>query len=300
MNKISSAVVAAVATSALLLSACGSVSSDDVAGPHVVAASYPFAYVAQQVAGDNVSVENLTSPGAEPHDLELKPKQVAAVQNADLLVFSENFQPAVDDAEKQADLTAKNLLDVTKIVDVLHADDDGHDEADPHTWLNPLNQIKLADAVARKLAAIDPDNAAAYTDNAAALNVKLTKLDTDFSTGLKDCDTRTIVTSHAAFAYLADRYDLVQVAIAGLNPSAEPSLSQLAAITALVRKEKVTTVFTEALVSPAIAKTVANETGAALATLDPIEGLSDKTADENYITLMQKNLKTIEKANNCS
>jgi len=299
MNKRSSAVLAVAATSSLLLSACGSGSSHDTSGPRVVAASYPFAYVAQQVAGDNVTVDNLTNPGAEPHDIELKPRQVADVQNADLLVFSGGFQPAVDDAEEQADLADKSLLDVTKIVEVLRAgDDNGH--VDPHTWLNPLNQIKLADAVAKKLAVLDPDNAATYTDNAATLTTQLTTLDADFSAGLKDCDTRTIVTSHAAFAYLADRYGLLQVAIAGLNPSAEPSPSQLAAITALVRKEKVTTIFTEALVSPAIAKTVANETGAALATLDPIEGLSDKTIDENYITLMRKNLQAIEKANNCS
>ena len=295
--------LAIVATSSLVLSACGSESKENTSGPRVVAASYPFAYVAQQVAGDTITVDNLTSPGAEPHDVELTPKQVAAVQDADLLVFSEDFQPAVDSAEEQADLADKNLLDVAKVVDVLHsteADDHGHDEADPHTWLNPLNQIKLADAVAEKLAALDPDNAATYTDNAAALDAQLTQLDNDFRTGLKDCDTRTIVTGHAAFAYLADRYDLSQVAIAGLDPSAEPSASQLAAITTLVRKEKVTTVFTEALVSPAIAKTVADETGAALATLDPIEGLSNKTIDEDYLTLMQKNLRAIQKANNCS
>jgi len=299
MNKRPLTMLAIVAASSLVLSACGSESKENTSGPRVVAASYPFAYVAQQVAGDTITVDNLTSPGAEPHDVELTPKQVAAVQDADLLVFSEDFQPAVDSAEEQADLADKNLLDVAKIIEVLRADDDnGH--VDPHTWLNPLNQIKLADAVAEKLAALDPDNAVTYADNAAALDAQLTQLDNDFRTGLKDCDTRTIVTGHAAFAYLADRYDLSQVAIAGLDPSAEPSASQLAAITTLVRKEEVTTVFTEALISPAIAKTVADETGAALATLDPIEGLSDKTIDEDYLTLMQKNLRAIQKANNCS
>lgn len=292
-----------------VLAACGS-SSDDAGSSDtisVAASFYPFAFVAEQVGGDHVDVDNLTSPGVEPHDLELKPKQVGAVQDADLVVFEEHFQAAVDDAVDQADRSDDGTLDVASVVTLKptqkgaeegHGDDHGDD--DPHTWLDPDNMIAITKAVASKLSAIDPDHAADYLGNAAALESELLSLDLDFKTGLQTCENRTIVTSHAAFQYLAARYDLTQVPIAGIDPGNEPSPAQLADITKLVRAQGITTIFTEELVSPAIADTIATETGATTATLDPIEGLSDDTADETYLTLMRKNLQTLEKANRCS
>ena len=300
----------------LTLAACGG-SEDGAAadGKISVAASfYPFAYAAQQVGGDLVDVDNLTAPGVEPHDLELKPKQVAAVQDADLVVFEEHFQAAVDEAVDQADRSDDDTLDVASVVQLKptqagaeeeHAgeeDDHDHDhgDEDPHTWLDPQNMIAIAKALETKLSAADPDNAQTYADNTTAFVDRLTALDADFASGLATCRTRTIVTSHAAFQYLAARYDLTQVPIAGIDPSNEPSPSQLADITKLVRARGITTIFTEELVSPAIADTIASETGATTATLDPIEGLSSDTKDETYLTLMRKNLATLTKANGCS
>ena len=296
----------------LLLAACGSSSKGADGTTSVVASFYPFAYVAEQVGGSHVDVENLTSPGVEPHDLELKPKQVGDVQNANLVVYEKHFQAAVDDAVKQADRSKKDTLDVASVVKLkpLQAGaeeghdhgDEGHDpaEEDPHTWLDPQNMVAVTKAVEAKLSAVDPDHASEYAANAAKLTSELETLGTDFATGLKTCRSRTIVTSHAAFQYLAARYDLKQVPIAGIDPANEPSPSQLADITKLVRKEKITTVFTEELVSPAIAETIAKEAGVKTATLDPIEGLSDKTKDQTYLTLMRKNLETLRKANSCT
>ncbi|KQX76250.1 metal ABC transporter solute-binding protein, Zn/Mn family [Aeromicrobium sp. Root472D3] len=302
----------------LSLAACGG-SEDGAAadGKISVAASfYPFAYAAQQVGGDLVDVDNLTAPGVEPHDLELKPKQVAAVQDADLVVFEEHFQAAVDEAVDQADRSDDDTLDVASVVRLKptqagaeeehegedHAEEDDHDhgDEDPHTWLDPQNMIAIAKALETKLAAVDPDNAQTYAENTTAFVNRLASLDEDFQSGLATCRTRTIVTSHAAFQYLAARYDLTQVPIAGIDPSNEPSPSQLADITQLVKDQGITTIFTEELVSPAIADTIAKETGATTATLDPIEGLSENTADEDYVSLMLKNLDTLEKANSCS
>lgn len=294
---------------ALLLAACGSGAGATGSGPKVVASFYPFAFVAEQVGGIDVSVTNLTAPGVEPHDIELTPKQVGSVQDADLVIFEKHFQAAADAAVVQAGRTAKNTVDVAKIVSLQalpqgtesgRGDDHGNAGNDPHVWLDPINLIAITEAVRAKLSAIDPGHATTYTKNAAAFTAKLKALDTSFRTGLAKCSTAKIVTSHAAFGYLAKRYGLEQVPIVGLDPSNEPSLAQLTYITNLVRKEKITTIFTEELVSPAIAQTVAQETGAKTATLDPIEGLSDETADENYLTLMAKNLAAIEKANNCS
>lgn len=305
---------------ALVLSACGGADADD-GRPDVVAAFYPYAWVAEQVGGEHVDVTSLTSPGVEAHDLELTAKQVASVQDAELVVFQHEFQAAVDDAVERADRDPGTTLDVTDVVEVLdageHAEHDhegehedehaeesheGHDhgDTDPHVWLDPANMTEVAAAVAEHLAEVDPEHAEAYTSNAERLTGELTALDERFTETLARCERRTIVTSHAAFAYLTHRYDLEQVAIAGLDPSTEPSAAQLAAISDEVAEEGVTTIFTERLVSPAVAETVARQTGATTAVLDPLEGLSDETADETYLTVMDANLDAIATANGCA
>ncbi len=299
---------------ALGVAACGSdgggSGGDEV---RVTASAYPFAYVAEQVGGADVKVDNLTSPGVEPHDAELTPRQLGGIREADLVVFLDGFQPQVDDAIAQADLDKEALLDVADVVELLTTSDDGHthvegdddhghdhDGLDPHVWLDPTRMASIADAVADRLVEIDPDNADAYRENAAAFDAELTALDKAFRTGLAQCETRTFVTSHAAFGYLADAYDLEQVAIAGIEPNTEPSTQQLADIVQLVKTEDITTVFTEELTSPRTADTIAREAGVTTAVLDPIEGLSDATEDETYLTLMQKNLAALQKANRCS
>ncbi|MDR7087457.1 zinc transport system substrate-binding protein [Aeromicrobium panaciterrae] len=293
-----------------LLAACGAGAKDD-GKTSVIASFYPYAFIAQQVGGSFVNVQNLTAPGAEPHDLELKPKQVAAVQEADLVIYQNHFQAAVDSAVDQAGRTKKDTVDVARLITLdaasgeegeHHDAEDGHDhdeDTDPHVWLDPQNMRVITNAVEVQLSKVDPAHAVEYRANADRLLAKLDKLGIQFKEGLAACRTRTIVTSHAAFHYLAAQFNLTQVPIAGIDPSNEPSPSQLADITKLVRKDGITTVFTEELVSPAIADTIARETGAKTATLDPIEGLSDDTKDENYVTLMEKNLATLQKANSC-
>jgi len=289
-------------TCVALLAACGSSAESGPSTVHVVASFYPLQYVAEQVGGSFVEVRNLTSPGVEPHDVELTPKQVGDVQDGDLVVYQKHFQAAVDDAVDQAGRSSRNTLDLASVLtlkSVQTGAEEGHDDEDPHTWLDPANMVTVTEAMEKKLAAIDPDHATTYATNAEKLVAELTSLDADFAAGLKSCRTRTIVTSHAAFQYLAARYDLTQVPIAGIDPASEPSPSQLADITKLVRSQQITTIFTEELVSPAIARTIARETGTSVDTLDPIEGLSDDTRGETYVTLMKNNLKTLQKANSC-
>ena len=316
--KKSLALLAAVPLVALL-AACGA-DAKDGGKTSVVASFYPYAYVAEQVGGSFVDVQNLTAPGAEPHDLELKPKQVAAVQEADLVIFQEHFQPAVDTAVEQAERSKQDTVDVATLItldaasgedDEAHHDEDedghheedGHDHGegtDPHVWLDPQNMRVITNAVEVQLSKADSAHADEFRANADRLLAKLDKLGADFQEGLATCRTRTIVTSHAAFHYLAAQFDLKQMPIAGIDPSNEPSPSQLADITDLVRKKGITTIFTEELVSPAIAKTIARETGTSVATLDPIEGLSADTKDETYLTLMEQNLTALKKANGCT
>jgi zinc transport system substrate-binding protein len=341
MNLRAAALIA-LASSSLLLSACGgtadgSIESGDGAaavattdeGLQVVASFYPLQYVAERVAGDRAQVVNLTPPGAEAHDVELAPRDVAALTEADLLLYLGGFQPAVDDAVASAQVPA--AFDVAEVADLglaAGADPHGHgaedeahaeegeahaeegeahgDEAhaggapDPHFWLDPARLAGIADDVAAQLAQADPEGAQTYQANAAALQEDLQALDAEMQEALASCAERDLVTSHEAFAYLADRYGFRQVGISGLSPEDEPTPAQLAQVTDFVRDNQVSTIYFETLVSPDVAETVAQETGASTAVLDPLEGLTDASAGDDYPEVMRANLETLRAGQSCA
>ena len=272
-------------------------------GIPVVAGLYPFAYVLERVGGPEVAVTNLTKPGAEPHDLELTPRQVATVESGALVVYLPGLQPAVDDAVRSE--AADHALDVATVVPLLPAptalgtDAPGSESAtDPHVWLDPLRMAAIGDAVAARLSAVDPAHAAGYRARAAALRADLTALDAQYRAGLSACTRHDIVTSHAAFGYLADRYGLHQVSVSGLDPEQEPSPKRVAEVAAYVRQHAVTTIYFETLVSPKVAQTIASETGARTAVLDPVEGLPDGS-QASYLTVMRTNLAALRTGLGC-
>lgn len=290
----------------LALAACGGAASDD-GRTQVVASFYPAEFLAERIGGDDVTVTTLTTPGAEAHDLELTAKQVVKVNEADVVVYLSHFQEAVDHAVQDAGRDAGTAVDIGEGVEEVHSEDDGHDheghnhgDEDPHVWLDPANMAAAAAQVRDALVQADPDRAAAFEANADALIAELEALDADFTKGLASCERTDFVTSHAAFGHLAHAYGLTQVPISGVDPQSEPSTAALAEIADLVKRDGITTVFTERLASSALAETVARETGAATAVLDPVEGLSDETADEDYVSLMRENLAALQKANGCS
>ena len=276
--------------------------------PQVTAAFYPYAFVAQRVAGEHAAVTNLTTPGVEPHDMELTPRQVAQISEADLVVFQGGMQPSVDEAVEQN--TTGTPLDVTEVLDAeatgaqepSDGDHSGHQQttADPHLWLDPTLLIPVARRIADELAGLDAPHAAAYRANADALVRDLRQLDADFRSGLASCRRTEFVTSHAAFGHLAHRYGLDMVPIAGLSPDAELSPQHLAALADRIRATGVTTVFAERLGSKRYADTLADELGVQAAVLDPVEGLTEDDADEDYLTLMRQNLRALRSANGCT
>ncbi|PZR53683.1 zinc ABC transporter substrate-binding protein [Xylanimonas oleitrophica] len=323
----------------LALAACGSPGgSPDDDRVHVLASFYPLQYVAQEVGGDHVRVENLTPPAAEPHDLELSPAQVRQIGTADLVLYLSGFQAAVDEGVRARD--PEHVVDAADVVTLVahasatgsddgdhgdhghdadedhgdhghdadedhadheHADehaDDGHDHGstDPHFWLDPTLLARLAEPVADELSAVDPDNADEYAAGAQALQERLGELDAELAAGLAPFQGATVVTSHTAFGYLADRYGLRQVGISELDPEAEPSPARLREIGAVVRERGVTTLFSETLVSPKVTETLAADLGVSTAVLDPLEGLSQDAAasGEDYVTVMQRNLEALE------
>ncbi len=293
------------AVCASLLTACVSsgsaVENDRVS---VVASFYPLAEAASRVGGNLVSVENLTPPGVEPHDLELAPDDIETIATADMIVYlGGGFQPAVEDALAEAEHAV--TVDALKAVATNAAPASEAEEGltvDPHAWLDPARYEEIVRAVADALAKADPANEATYAANADAYIAEIAALDDEFRSGLSDCERTTIVTSHEAFGYLADAYGLTQVGILGLSPEAEPDPRRLAELRDLVEREGVTTIFAEELVSPKVAETLASEAGVQVAVLNPIESLTDaqEQAGEDYLSLMRENLDTLRKALDCA
>lgn len=293
----------------LALAGCGSGSDGGAssgAALEVSAAFYPLQWVSQQIGGDLVDVRSLTKPGAEPHDLELTPKDVGEMAQSDVVVYLKGFQPAVDDAV--ASEAARAGFDVSPDADLsLTAAAEGHDHGgtdatgqDPHFWLDPVRFEKVATAVGERFATADPAHAARYRAGAEKVVAQLRALDGEYRAGLASCASKDLVTGHAAFGYLAQRYGLSQEGIAGISPDAEPDAATLRDLATHIEEHGVTTVYAETLVSPALAETLARETGATVAVLDPIEGITSTSKGSDYLEVMRSNLATLEEGQRCS
>lgn len=278
----------------------------------VLASFYPLEFVVDRVGGNSVAVTNLTPPGAEPHDLELGANDLVEVREADLVVYLRGISAAVDDAVNTA--AGTRWFDVTALArledlgdghgstgDSGHEGEAGHSDlgVDIHFWLDPLRLADVADGMAQRLAELDPSGADAFRANAAALRADLVALDAEFVSGLATCVRRDLVTSHAAFGYLATRYGMHQESVSGLSPDGEPTAAALARVADFVRDEGVTTIYTETLLSSATARAVASETGARVAVLDPLEGLAEGAVGD-YLTVMRANLEVLRAGQGCT
>ena len=331
------AAATALALSACSSTASSGDSSSKDGSLTVMASFYPLKYLAEKVGGEYVSVTSLTPDGAEPHDLELSPKMVDSLSSADAVIYLAGFQSAVDEAiEQQAPKTVIDVSSAAELVeagsDANHPaeeeeatdetqsgeteahdhdheghDHEGHDHAghdhhhdmsaDPHFWLDPIRMAKAATLVGDKLAEADSAHADTYKANAKALAEELTTLGDTLVTKTSKCQVKTFVTAHTAFGYLADRTGLTQVGISGLDPESSPSPARLAEIGQIAKEQGVTTIFTEALIDPKVAQTLADDLGITTAVLDPIESQTDSSKD--YATVMQANIDALTKANNC-
>ena len=295
-------------------SGAASTSSGSAAAPGVTKVSvafYPLEYAATKAGGDKVNVTNLTLPGQEPHDLELTPQQITSLEEADLVVYLKGFQPAVDKAVEQSG--AKNKLDLSQVIQLRPAaadhdhdseagetEDHDHGTTDPHFWLDPTLEAKAVSAIADELSKIDAQNKSTYETNAKNVTNDLTALDEEYKSGLKNCQVKTIITTHAAFGYLTERYGLEQIGISGLSPNEQPSPARIAKVQEEAKEHGVTTIFFETLTSDEVAKAIAGDLALKTAVLDPIEGITTESAGQDYPSVMKANLDAIKQANGCS
>lgn len=292
-----------------VLTGCGNTASNESSGAkeklQVYASLYPLAFLAEEVGKEQVEVHNLVPPGVESHDYEPTAKDLATMQEADLLLINGvGFEGWVDKAQPMLKKNGTSVVDTSKSIQLLlfdeehdyhhedgHGNEHDHGEYDPHVWLNPLNAKKQAETIRDAFIKKDPKHQKEYETNYEKLADRLEKLDQKLMKIAKNSKSNTIVVSHASFGYLADRYDLKQVAVSGLSPSSEPSAKKLKEVVEVAKKNKVSTIYFEALVTNKVANTVKKEVGARSLTLNPLEGLTSEqhSKGEDYFTIMEQN-----------
>ncbi|MFM8626057.1 MAG: metal ABC transporter substrate-binding protein [Actinomycetota bacterium] len=317
---------------AVALVACGGAASDEAANDTVADATatsstpvapelsvavsfYPVEEIVARVGGDRVAIVRLVEPGDNAHEAELTAKTVERLgESSAVFYLSGGFQPAVEKAVdalpssvRAVDLFESDGIDHIS-AEKTHDDDHDHDHDhahgsdDPHIWLDPANMAAMARVAAEALTDLDPGGASVYSANAGAYIAELDALGGEIDAALATCATRTLVTAHDAFGYLARRASLETVSVAGLNPADEPSARQLERIATAAAAASVRTVFFEVSLPEDLARTVADSIGADVDTLDALEGVTRQTLADGgtYASIMRGNLSRIADALGCS
>lgn len=275
----------------------------------VVVSFYPLYEFARGVGGDRVQVRQLVPPGVSPHDYEPKPGDVAAVRRARVFVYNgAGLEPWVRrlEAELPADAVrveaTRGLPLVAWEEDHDHREEGEHPErVDPHVWLDPVLAQRVVDHVTAGLERADPEGAQAYRQRAQALRARLQALHARYARALARCRGRVLVTSHAAFGYLARRYGLRLESVAGLTHEAEPSPKRLRELVGLGRRAGVRAVYAETLAGARAVEALARELGVQVRVLDPLEGLTESDAQQgkDYFSVMEENLRQLAEGLGC-
>lgn len=273
------------------------------ARPKVMGAFYPLYEWSHQVGGDRIEAVNLVRAGAEPHEYDPSPGDIRRIHSMDVVIdLGAGFQPGLDRALKDVRGGKPIRLTATEGMTLKALPGSGeHAAADMHVWLDPVLSQQMVKKIAAVLVQADPAGRTTYEANAEAYLKKLETLDQEFRSGLAACQRKEVISSHAAFAYLSERYGLRQFAIRGLSPNTEPSPRLLTGLATLAKERGIKTIYYETLISPKIAQTLAKEVGAKTLVLNPIEGLTaaEQRAGKDYLVLMRENLANLRIGQDC-
>ena len=295
---------------ALLIAGCGGEKQSASNKLQVAASFYPMAEFARNVGGDKVEVYALVPDGAEAHDWEPSPADLTRLGKAQVFVYNGVVEPwakqALTALSERKILAVQTGLGLYERAGEFHEEHHHHDHGcahgkqDPHVWISPKKAIKQVERIAAVLCEADEKNAKYYQNNSAKYVEQLKALDIQLTNLAKSAPRKVFVTAHAAFGHLADDYGLKQMAVNGLSPHAEPTPADLQRLIKVVQEENVRYVFFETLTDPKLAKLVAEETGAEISVLDPLEGLNEEGRKKklDYLQIMQRNIHNLQIALN--
>jgi len=276
--------------------------------PLIVTTTFPLYDFTKNVVGDKAEVSLLIPPGAEAHSWEPTPSAMVKIQKSKLFIYNgAGLEPWAEKMENTI-LSKKKSLEASTVVSLLSSEDAAHEQTreighhhdhgqiDPHIWLDPVNAQAIVAAIASAVAKTDPDNASVYAANAEAYINQLRVLDAEFQAVLAPAAGREFVTTHAAFAYMAKRYNLKQAAIMGIDPEAEPTPEAMARIIKHIKNNNIAYIFAEPVLTSKLAVIISRETGAQVLELNPVHEVDEKqiAQGENYITFMRGNLQNLK------
>lgn len=271
----------------------------------VSASTYPMYYIANEIGKNNIDLNILIPIGVDPHEYELSLKQTKEIENTDLLLYNgsglENFGEKIESNMKEknkAVINASNYVELLDIEDSNEEEDHHNRNKDPHIWLDPTNVEKIAKEFKEELKKLDEKNSDTYEENYLELSSKLEDLDQKYKNELKNRESDTILVSHMAFGYLANRYGLEQIAVTGISPHAEPSPKSISRLIDLTEEKNINYIFFEVLSSPKSVEMVAKEANLEVLTLNPLGGISKEQFNfgVDYIDIMEDNLDNLKKA----
>lgn len=295
--------MAIVMVGVLFLGACargGNSSASEKKGLSIVTSFYPIYEMTQEIAGDNNDVRMIGSKNGI-HSYEPSAADIKAISDADVFIYhSRTLESWTKNLKENFESSNVNVIEGTDGLELQKVEGledieatDGIDEKalyDPHSWLDPESIAQEAGIIADKLGEIDPENKQTYLDNAKKFQDKAKQIDEKYAKRFKDVKERTFVTQHTAYAYIANRYDLKQLGISGVEEE-EPSPRRIAEISEFAEENNVKTIFAEPQTSSKKAEVIADATGAEVKMLDPLE--ADPGNSDSYLDNLDKTLDTI-------
>ncbi len=274
----------------------------------VVASVYPLGEISKAVGGNLASVSVLVPAGMEPHTFEPRPSDIKKISDADIVVaVGRGFESWLFDLVKGTgkDDSVLELRDRLKLLvvnasgELAYAKDPSPEitQFDPHVWLDIGNDKLIAGVIAEMFSSLDPSNKDYYEKQKELFIKELDSLDTDFQQELKNCQTRHfVVAGHSAFAYLAKRYGLVELAIKGNSPDEEPSAKRVSEIIKDAERENIRAVFVEPLENKGPAYAIASQINASVLVLDP---LGVDTGSRGFLERFRQNLESLKEGLGC-
>lgn len=280
---------------------------------------FPVYDFTRNIGKDKIDINYIVPPGTEPHDYEITPKTLKDIQNADLLIKNGlGMDTFADKIESESDLliveATQGITPISYDEGYNHEEDhesesehnqedkidehDGHSHGqyDPHVWLDIDSAMKQCENIKNALIKVDEENKDYYENNYNEYIEKLENLKNTYDENLKDLNKGELIVAHEAYGYLCKKYNLTQLSITGISPNQEPSLSKITEISKYAKEHNIGYVLFDGLVNPKVAQTIASEAKIETAILYSIDGVSKADFDNNedYISLMNKNLETLK------
>jgi ABC-type Zn uptake system ZnuABC Zn-binding protein ZnuA len=318
MRSFRTLALAALLCATALVSACGDDDSSAAgdASVTVVATTTQAADFARAVGGDRARVVGLIPANADPHDYEVRPADVKALTDADLVVRSGGdlddwLESAIDSSG--TDAAELTLIDHVQTIEGGHgheeeehageeeehaAEGEEEHEIDPHWWQDPHNAEIAVAEIEQALSAADADGAAAYARNADAYTARLKALDTAVAECIDQIPAaqRKLVTTHDALGYYAERYGLevVGAVIPAITTQAQASAGEVDELIETIRRERVKAIFAESSVNPDLEQVIADESGAEVGKALWADTLGPEGSDgDTYLESIASNTRAI-------